>query len=131
MGEEVSVVPIFVDPSGRRKWLVRFGGYLTAVGCVVYIGLVAAELSGTRVTPLLGIPGTAGHRVIAGLAPSLMAPAIPLVPYPLPSAVSAIPLVPHPLPSAVPARALRPAPGRNTPDVLSLHQRGGGRGAAR
>jgi len=117
MGDGVSVVPIFVDPSGRRKWWVRFGGYLTAVGCVVYIGFVAVGLSGTRVAPLVGIPGTAGHRVIAGLTLSPAAPAIPLAPYPLPSVVSARPLLPD--------------TGRNTPDVFSLHQPGWGRGAAR
>jgi hypothetical protein len=49
-------LPIFVDASGRRRRRTYQVGWLVSVACLVYLGLIAVSMSGTRIGALLTIP---------------------------------------------------------------------------
>ena len=61
-----SVVPVFVDGSGRRRRFVTLFGWLVAVSCVAYLGVIGISLSGTSVGPLPDVPSVASNVVVFG-----------------------------------------------------------------
>jgi hypothetical protein len=61
-----SVIPVFVDGTGRRRRLVILLGWLVAVACVAYLGIIGISMSGTKVGPLPEVPDVASKSVVFG-----------------------------------------------------------------
>lgn len=61
-----SVFPVFVDGTGRRRKLVILLGWLVAVSCVAYLGVIGISMTGTSVGPLPEIPSVASKSVVFG-----------------------------------------------------------------
>lgn len=61
-----SVFPVFVDGTGRRRKLVILLGWLVAVSCVAYLGVIGFSMTGTSVGPLPEIPSVASKSVVFG-----------------------------------------------------------------
>lgn len=64
-----AVGSVFADPSGRRRRRIRRVGYVAAGGCVTYIGLVAASLTGGPFDPDALLPPGVPEKVEALLNP--------------------------------------------------------------
>ena len=60
------VMPVFVDASGRRRKLVTGFGWLVALACVAYLGVIGVSLTGTSVGPLPDLPSVASRTVVFG-----------------------------------------------------------------
>ncbi|GIG61563.1 hypothetical protein Lfu02_59350 [Longispora fulva] len=70
--------PVFVDPSGRRRGVVRLVGLGLGAALVVGVALVVAGLFGASPVPLPGWPGAEPVRGEApGTAPRTSAPVAP------------------------------------------------------
>ncbi|MDX6324705.1 MAG: hypothetical protein QOK15_1059 [Nocardioidaceae bacterium] len=61
-----SVFPVFVDGTGRRRRFVTLLGWLVAVSCVAYLGVIGISMSGTSVGPLPEVPSVASNTVVFG-----------------------------------------------------------------
>ena len=60
------VVPIFVDATGRRRrWVIALG-WLVALACVAYLGVIGVSMTGTTVGPLPSLPSVPSHSVVFG-----------------------------------------------------------------
>jgi cell division septation protein DedD len=60
------VVPVFVDATGRRRrWVIGFG-WLVALACVAYLGVIGVSMSGTSVGPLPNLPSVPSRGVVFG-----------------------------------------------------------------
>ena len=60
------VVPVFVDTTGRRRrWVIGLG-WLIALACVAYLGVIGVSMTGTTVGPLPTLPSVASHAVVFG-----------------------------------------------------------------
>ena len=60
------VVPVFVDVTGRRRrWVIVFG-WLVALACVAYLGVIGISMTGTSVGPLPNLPSVPSHSVVFG-----------------------------------------------------------------
>ena len=59
-------MPVFVDTSGRRRKLVTGFGWLVALACVAYLGVIGVSLTGTSVGPLPDLPSVASRTVVFG-----------------------------------------------------------------
>jgi hypothetical protein len=62
----VPAVPVFVDASGRRRKLVTGFGWLVALACVAYLGVIGVSMTGTSVGPLPDLPSVASRSVVFG-----------------------------------------------------------------
>jgi hypothetical protein len=60
------VMPVFVDASGRRRKLVTGFGWLVALACLAYLGVIGVSLTGTSVGPLPDLPSVASRTVVFG-----------------------------------------------------------------
>ena len=61
-----AVVPVFVDATGRRRrWVIGFG-WLVALACVAYLGVIGVSMSGTSVGPLPALPSVPSRGVVFG-----------------------------------------------------------------
>jgi hypothetical protein len=60
------VVPVFVDTTGRRRrWVIGLG-WLIALACVAYLGVIGVSMTGTTVGPLPNLPSVPSHSVVFG-----------------------------------------------------------------
>jgi hypothetical protein len=62
----VPVVPVFVDATGRRRKVVTGFGWLIALACVAYLGVIGVSMTGTSVGPLPDLPSVASRVVVFG-----------------------------------------------------------------
>jgi hypothetical protein len=61
-----AVVPVFVDTTGRRRrWVIGLG-WLVALACVAYLGVIGVSMTGTSVGPLPNLPSVPSHSVVFG-----------------------------------------------------------------
>ena len=60
------VVPVFVDATGRRRKVVTGFGWLVALACVAYLGVIGVSMTGTSVGPLPDLPSVASRVVVFG-----------------------------------------------------------------
>jgi hypothetical protein len=60
------VVPVFVDATGRRRKVVTGFGWLVALACVAYLGVIGVSMTGTSVGPLPDLPSVASRAVVFG-----------------------------------------------------------------
>ena len=58
------VVPVFVDATGRRRKVVTGFGWLVALACVAYLGVIGVSMTGTSVGPLPDVPSVASPVVV-------------------------------------------------------------------
>jgi len=63
---EAPVGPVFVDATGRRRKMVTGFGWLVALACVAYLGVIGVSMSGTSVGPLPDLPSVASRVVVFG-----------------------------------------------------------------
>jgi hypothetical protein len=81
-----SVIPVFVDGTGRRRRLVILLGWLVAVSCVAYLGIIGISMTGTRVGPLPEIPSVASTSVVFGSEVDALPQGVLELPVPVPVA---------------------------------------------
>jgi hypothetical protein len=94
------VVPVFVDATGRRRKVVTGFGWLVALACVAYLGVIGVSMTGTSVGPLPDLPSVASRVVVFGSeADGLPQGALEV---PLPAPVLAPPVAAAPQAAAVP-----------------------------
>jgi hypothetical protein len=94
------VVPVFVDATGRRRKVVTGFGWLVALACVAYLGVIGVSMTGTSVGPLPDLPSVASQVVVFGSeADGLPQGALEA---PLPAPVLAPPVAAAPQAAAVP-----------------------------
>ena len=84
-------MPVFVDTSGRRRKLVTGFGWLVALACVAYLGVIGVSLTGTSVGPLPDLPSVASRTVVfgsdtAGLPQGALEVPVPAQPAPVAAA---------------------------------------------
>ena len=60
------VEPVFVDATGRRRKFVTGFGWLVALACVAYLGVIGVSMTGTSVGPLPDVPTVASRSVVFG-----------------------------------------------------------------
>jgi hypothetical protein len=84
------VVAVFVDATGRRRRLVTWLGWLVALACGAYLGVIGVSMTGTSVGPLPQVPKVAPRAVAFG--PD--AAALPMGVLELPIPVAAMPALP-------------------------------------
>ena len=82
------VMPVFVDASGRRRKLVTGFGWLVALACLAYLGVIGVSLTGTSVGPLPDLPSVASRTVVfgsdtAGLPQGALEVPVPAQPAPV------------------------------------------------
>jgi hypothetical protein len=82
------VMPVFVDASGRRRKLVTGLGWLVALACLAYLGVIGVSLTGTSVGPLPDLPSVASRTVVfgsdtAGLPQGALEVPVPAQPAPV------------------------------------------------
>src|SRR4051812_28036180 len=82
------VMPVFVDASGRRRKLVTGFGWLVALACLAYLGVIGVSLTGTSVGPLPDLPSVASRTVVfgsdtAGLPQGALEVPMPVQPVPV------------------------------------------------
>ena len=58
--------PVFVDATGRRRKVVTGLGWLVALACVAYLGVIGVSMTGTSVGPLPDLPSVASRVVVFG-----------------------------------------------------------------
>jgi hypothetical protein len=94
------VVPVFVDATGRRRKVVTGFGWLVALACVAYLGVIGVSMTGTSVGPLPDVPSVASPVVVF----SAEADGLPqgALEVPLPAPVLAPPVAAAPQPAATP-----------------------------
>jgi hypothetical protein len=85
------VMPVFVDASGRRRKLVTGLGWLVALACLAYLGVIGVSLTGTSVGPLPDLPSVASRTVVfgsdtAGLPQGALEVPVPAQPAPVAAA---------------------------------------------
>ena len=85
------VMPVFVDASGRRRKLVTGLGWLVALACVAYLGVIGVSMTGTSVGPLPDLPSVASRTVVfgsetAGLPQGALEAPVPAPPAPVAAA---------------------------------------------
>jgi hypothetical protein len=85
------VMPVFVDASGRRRKLVSGLGWLVALACLAYLGVIGVSLTGTSVGPLPDLPSVASRTVVfgsdtAGLPQGALEVPVPAQPAPVAAA---------------------------------------------
>jgi hypothetical protein len=85
------VMPVFVDATGRRRKLVTGFGWLVALACLAYLGVIGVSLSGTSVGPLPDLPSVASRTVVfgsdtAGLPQGALEVPLPVQPAPVAAA---------------------------------------------
>jgi hypothetical protein len=85
------VMPVFVDASGRRRKLVTGFGWLVALACLAYLGVIGVSLTGTSVGPLPDLPSVASRTVVfgsdtAGLPQGALEVPVPAQPAPVAAA---------------------------------------------
>jgi hypothetical protein len=98
------VVAVFVDATGRRRRLVTWLGWLVALACGAYLGVIGVSMTGTSVGPLPEVPNVAPRMVAFG--PDVAALPMGVLELPIPAA--AVPV----LPKALQARAAVVPAGR-------------------
>jgi hypothetical protein len=84
-------MPVFVDASGRRRKLVTGLGWLVALACLAYLGVIGVSLTGTSVGPLPDLPSVASRTVVfgsdtAGLPQGALEVPVPAQPAPVAAA---------------------------------------------
>jgi hypothetical protein len=79
-----SVFPVFVDGTGRRRKLVILLGWLVAVACVAYLGVIGISMTGTSVGPLPEIPSVASKSVVFGSDAEALPQGVLELPVPAP-----------------------------------------------
>ena len=87
------VMPVFVDASGRRRKLVTGLGWLVALACLAYLGVIGVSLTGTSVGPLPDLPSVASRTVVfgsdtAGLPQGALEVPVPAQPAPVAAAAA-------------------------------------------
>jgi hypothetical protein len=99
------VMPVFVDASGRRRKLVTGFGWLVALACLAYLGVIGVSLTGTSVGPLPDLPSVASRTVVFGSDTAG-----------LPQGALEVPVPAQPAPAAAPdwAGAAKVAAARST-----------------
>jgi hypothetical protein len=90
------VEPVFVDATGRRRKVVIGFGWLVALACIAYLGVIGVSLTGTSVGPLPELPSVASRSVVFGAEAAG-----------IPQGALEVPL-PTPAPLAAPAAAATP-----------------------
>jgi hypothetical protein len=85
------VMPVFVDASGRRRKVVSGLGWLVALACLAYLGVIGVSLTGTSVGPLPDLPSVASRTVVfgsdtAGLPQGALEVPVPAQPAPVAAA---------------------------------------------
>jgi cytoskeletal protein RodZ len=85
------VMPVFVDASGRRRKLVTGFGWLVALACLAYLGVIGVSLTGTSVGPLPDLPSVASRTVVFGSDTAGLPQGALEVPMPAPPAAAAAP----------------------------------------
>lgn len=85
------VTPVFVDSTGRRRKLVTGFGWLVALACLAYLGVIGVSLTGTSVGPLPDLPSVASRTVVfgsdtAGLPQGALEVPLPAQPAPVAAA---------------------------------------------
>jgi predicted anti-sigma-YlaC factor YlaD len=68
------VVPVFVDATGRRRRLMTGLGWLVALSCVVYLGVIGVSMTGTSVGSLPELPNVAPQLVVFGSQAAALPP---------------------------------------------------------
>jgi hypothetical protein len=101
------VMPVFVDASGRRRKLVTGLGWLVALACLAYLGVIGVSLTGTSVGPLPDLPSVASRTVVFGSDTAGLPQGALEVPVPAQPAPKAAPKV---APKIAPKTAVTTAP---------------------
>ena len=83
------VGPVFVDATGRRRKMVTGFGWLVALACVAYLGVIGVSLTGTSVGPLPDLPSVASPVVVFGSETDGLPQGALEVPPPAPAAAPA------------------------------------------
>jgi hypothetical protein len=118
------VMPVFVDASGRRRKIVTGFGWLVALACLAYLGVIGVSLTGTSVGPLPDLPSVASRTVVfgsdtAGLPQGALEVPMPAAPAPAAApdwagaakvAAAAPTAAPKVAPKIAPKTALKTAP---------------------
>src|SRR5690349_22646924 len=60
------VAPVFVDPTGRRRRLLTWLGWLVALACSAYLGVIGVSMTGTSAGPMPEVPVVAPRMVAFG-----------------------------------------------------------------
>lgn len=94
------VVPVFVDATGRRRKMVTGFGWLVALACVAYLGVIGVSLTGTSVGPLPDVPSVTSPVVVFSAETDGLPPGALEVPLPAPAL--APPVAAAPQAAAVP-----------------------------
>jgi len=119
------VVAVFVDATGRRRRLLTWLGWLVALACVAYLGVIGVSMTGTSVGPLPEVPNVAPRMMEFG--PDVAALPIGVLELPIPAAaVPVLPKAPQARAAGVPARrgGARPSPGALTRWTVPLRTSG-------
>lgn len=135
------VVPVFVDATGRRRKVVTGFGWLVALACVAYLGVIGVSMTGTSVGPLPDLPSVASRVVVFGseadgLPQGALEVPLPVLAPPVATApqAAAAPnfsnsakvaaragtapkIAPKPAPKTAPKTALKTAPKKKAPTV--------------
>jgi hypothetical protein len=83
------VMPVFVDASGRRRKIVTGFGWLVALACLAYLGVIGVSLTGTSVGPLPDLPSVASRTVAFGSDTAGLPQGALEVPMPAPAPAAA------------------------------------------
>jgi hypothetical protein len=102
---------VFVDRTGRRRWLVVAVAVWLAVALIGAIVLLIAALTGSSRVPVPGLPGADRHPVVRGEAGAVH----PSPPRRLPSSPPSVPPESAPAPSTAAARSASPSPSPTGP----------------
>ena len=80
-----SVSPVFVDGTGRRRKLVILLGWLVALSCVAYLGVIGISMTGTSAGPLPEVSSVASKSVVFGSAVDALPQGVLELPVPVPA----------------------------------------------
>jgi hypothetical protein len=111
--------PVFVDSSGRRRWVATVCGTALGVGLLVSLGLILAGFFGGGPVPLPGLPGSSGDRARAAAAQPMASTDVVTAgrsgaPAPNPQPAAAPPPQPPPQPAITPTPTPTPTPSPTT-----------------
>ena len=104
------VVPIFVDTTGRRRrWVIALG-WLVALACVAYLGVIGVSMTGTTVGPLPSLPSVPSHSVVFGSeVEGLPDGALEAAPLPVPAVAPPPQVAAEPVSAPAPRTAAKPS----------------------
>ena len=90
-----AVRPVFVDATGRRRKVVTGLGWLVALACVAYLGVIGVSMTGTSVGPLPDLPSVASRVVVFGSETDGLPQGALEAPLPAPALAPAAPAAPQ------------------------------------